>query len=159
MPDGFRGRAAERFLTVAGNAMTAATSAHNQRPLNQQAGVVRPAMPPTPNARILHEPSSAHIGRVVTGTGTSANVVVSSMEYNNIVSRINRIDDEMGRTLHQISVRIEAMCRGDFVLPQTVERSNRITGTLKNALTEYQRVTDESLTEIRRFTNNILNIR
>jgi len=158
MPNGFRGRAAEAFLTAAGSAMNAATAAHNQRPLPPQAGAQRPPMPNTPNERVPHEAGSAHSGGNVTGVGNSSNIVVGSAEYNNILSRIDRVDDNMGRTLHQVAIRIEELCRGSFVLPRTVQRSNIITADLKNALSEYRAMTADSLTEIRRFTDSMLSI-
>jgi len=159
MPNGFRGSAAESYLGAAGSALSAAATAHNQRPIPAQAGAQRPEMPSTPNAQAPHDVSSAHSGGNITGVGNSSNIVVGSAEYNNILSRIERIDDDMGRTLHQISVRIEEMCRGEFVMPQTVQRCNTLTSNLKNSLGEYRRLTEEPIMEIRRFSDRVLNIR
>jgi len=149
MPSGFRGNAAEVYLAMVNGALNSAAASHSQQ---------APAGSAAQNMTSPHDVSSAHSGGNVTGVGTSNNIVVSSAEYSSILSRIDSIDDDMGRTLHQLSVRVEELCRGDFVLPHTVRQCNIMTGMLKNALGEYRSLTDEALISMRRFTNDILSI-
>jgi len=159
MPNGFRGNAAESYLGAADSALSTAASEHDQRPLTPQAGAERPNLPSTPNVQTPHDVSSAQSGGNITGVGNSSNIVVGSAEYNNILSKIESIDDDMGRNLHQISVCIEEMCRSNFVMPQTVQRCNTITSDFKNALDEYSRLTDEPIMEMHKFSDKIISIR
>jgi len=169
MPSGFKGAPARLYLERVNKALSDAKSAHDQPPVNSAARDIsaaatvhitaaRPVLPSVQNESSPHEQITALSGSHKTGVGSSNNIVVSSSEYSAIFSRLNQIDDDMGRALFSIASDIEELCRGDFVVPRTVQKCNIISGGLKNALGEYRSLTEDTLVRTRRFVNGIMSI-
>jgi len=160
MPTGFSGSAPAAYINTVNNELSSAATAHKANPLPNlsPAAVSFPPLPVIRNESTPHEPNTARSGGNSSGTGDSSNIVIDDNEYHALLTRIDRIDDDMGRKLHEIATSIESLCRSDFMLPRTVEKSGIITLGLKNALSGYRTLTEETLIEMRKFINDVLAI-
>ena len=181
MPSGFKGAPARLYLQKVNTALADAKSVHErvshsatsiataestttltavtygQNATSRQTAA-RMVLPQVKNAPPPYEEATAFSGSHKTGVGNSSNIVVSSSEYSTIFSRLNQIDDDMGRSMFKVASDIEELCRGDFVIPQTVQKCNIISGGLKNSLGEYRSLTEDTLVRTRRFVNGIMSI-
>jgi hypothetical protein len=117
-----------------------------------------PSLPAAVNQITPHTQASGHSGGHSTGTGSSSNIVVDGGTYGSISAQISQIDAEMGTKLNSVATEIENMCSGDFILPQAVRKCMVVTVGLKNALSEYQSLTNDTLDQLKAFTNAILTI-
>jgi hypothetical protein len=150
MPTGFKGAPSNRYLDRVDRALTKAVVVHEKRPTNPVARNIH-----IQNERTPHPQTDALSGSNQSGFGNSNNIVVSESEYSTIFAMLDKIDDDMGKELFRVTLDVEELCRSEYVMPLTVQKCNVITERLKNALSEYRSLTEDTLVHMRRFVNDI----
>ena len=93
-----------------------------------------------------------------TGKKTSSNIVTDQRLCEEIAVKISRVDDKIGRCLHQIALEIEAMCQTSYNLPQTIPRCINITSITKNSLGEFRELAEEAIGLIRSHARDVTEI-
>jgi len=149
---------AAQTMPLVGTIVSDRSSRHPAADEIRRSAGSRLVLPTAQSTTTPRDEITANSGGHKTGVGTSKNIVADSGEYSTIFSRLNQIDDDMGRSLFRIASDIEDLCRGDFVVPRTVQRCNQICGSLKHALGEYRSLTEDTLVRTRRFVNGIMSI-
>jgi len=160
MPNGFVGTPAHSYLALVETHLRAAQAVHNKNPFAglHSAVVPLPSLPIAINETSPHPAGTADSGGHTTGMGVMSNIVVGESDYSYIFTRLDQIDDSMGRALNNIATSIETLCEGEYVLPLTSLKGLVIAAGLKNALGEYRSFTEETIIQMRKFVNEILAI-
>jgi hypothetical protein len=157
---GFRGNAAEAYLTAVDEALLEAVTAHEKDPFRAGSSIVVP-LPPLPfrrNECNPHPPDTAHSGGHSTGVGNDSNIVVGNSEYNAISGDIRRTTDGMGYGLSSIVAEIESLCETSFIIPLTTRETLIIALGLRHSLGEFRSFSDDITSEIQKFATAIVEV-
>jgi len=159
MPRGFAGKSVERFFSRTGDALKRAGDAHSRVPFEGRAeGLVPFPRFATPNNQpIPFAPedawSEASHGR---GAGDSSNIVVDPDVYNDVMRRVDILDNQAGEDLHMVCTTIEDMCARIFIVPGTVPRILNVSEQLKNSLGQFRALTDDANISMRRYVDDVM---
>jgi len=72
--------------------------------------------------------------------------------------RVDVADNQAGADLYMITNAIEEMCAMMFVVPETVPRILDVTSQLKSSLGQFRSLTEDTSTNMRRFSNAMSDI-
>ena len=150
MANGFAGNAPRKFMTTVHKAVSEANSTWRS-----EAAVGRVDAYPR---KLPFDPRDGNRGSFILGRGSSANIVADSRTYEQIARGLYSADDQMGQCIFRVSTAIEAMCDTIFILPRTNAQCRRVTETLKNALNQYQDLSDELIRLTRNYGREIVSI-
>ena len=160
MASGFAGESVQRFLASVNNEMEEAGREHSTNPMEGESSDVV-TIPPAPNVSNQRMPFNAESGtggNHPTGIGNSSNIVVYQGVYEEVIRRVNLVDDQAGADIFMIANAIEEMCSRIFVVPETVPRILAITGRLKASLGQFRSLTEEANIVTRRYVNTVMEI-
>jgi hypothetical protein len=153
MPKGFIGNAPALYLNDVTTAHQEAINAGNQIVSGAPS-----SNPPGYNGRRPPFESRGTNGSVVTGQGSSSNIVVDTHEYAEINMRISQADDKMGECLYRVALEVEEMCRTTYILPETIPHCLNVADAIKASLGEFRSLTEEALTVANSFARDIADI-
>jgi len=153
MPRGFMGRPATAFLTRIADAHTQAKDSSTRITSNA------PSNAAVRERRLPFEPSEGNSGGMVpTGRGNSSNIAVSYDEYDYLSRMICNAEDKLGECLYQVACEIEELCNTSFILPDAAPRCLNISESVKQYMTDFRGVTQDSAIRIRQFADEITTI-
>jgi len=168
MPNGFSGRPAQRFFTMAGEAHTFAQNRlrrapqiHEQTQSPQRLASARVNIEQGIQARerqLPFTPDDANSGRFTTGRGDSNNIVVIHGEYEAISHSADRIDEAIGECIYRVACEIEEMCQTIFIMPSVVRGCMNIADSVKGSLSQFRSLTFDTLLQARVFAQEIMDI-
>lgn len=160
MPNGFAGLAAERFFEAVNNALTEASNDHNHDPFANDRWDEEPPpqMPQVINQNLPFQVEDAMTESHRVGVGNESNIVVNQNTYNDVLRRIDVVDNQAGSDIFNILNNIERMCDNTFIVPETKNQITAITRDMKRYMSRFRSVTDEAITRTRGFVNEIIEI-
>jgi len=150
MPRGFIGRPAAQYLGQVSDAHTTARNASTYRPEGAPMG--------PRERRLPFNPEDAHSGGAFFSQGSLTTIAVDASEYDMVANMVSHADDVIGECLYNVAAEIEVMCQTTFILPKAVPRCVNVSDNIKSSLGQFRSLTEESLIQLRRFTQEILNI-
>ena len=157
MPDGFRGRPTRRYLTDVENTINNASAAHIRNPFEGMvfSSVSPPPLPHRTNQRVPESSAFADSGSFVTSVSTIANIVVSDSIYDELMQKINLVDESVCEMLYNTSYEVEEMCQSVYIVPRTLPRFLRILRDIKQSLGEFRLLTGAVEASARSFVTDI----
>jgi len=158
MARGFSGKSVARFFKNTCAALDEAGIAHNRNPFEGVATnlVPLPTVVATNNVSAPFTAEDAWSDRMqARRVGNESNIVVDQQLYENIINRVDAIDDQAGADIYMMANAIEDMCARIFVVPETVNRILAITSQLKSSLGQFRSLTEDTSIDMRRFVNAI----
>jgi len=163
---GFFGMAASSFIRDTNDAMAESSREHSRDPFEsyvREEGDEGPARRPrrtirAVNQRPLFSPEAALRGTHAVGVRNSSNVVVDQDTYEEVLRRLNAVDDQAGEDIYKCCAAIEEMCQSTLIIPETLPRILEITSQLKNSLGEFRALTEETSIRTKNFVNRVVEI-
>jgi len=113
---------------------------------------------PPRERRLPFSPEDAHTGSFSVGRRDSSNIVA---DYNQQISAnriISTADNKFCECLHNVTQEIETLFRSSFAMPAAAPRCLNISDSVKQSLGQSRTLTEDLLTESRRFTDRITDV-
>jgi len=152
-------KTAIRFFEKTGESLTRAGTIHNRDPF---AGRVYSHAPPPnlPEARnqAPERLTDAPSGTTARNVGNSSNIVVPPAALNQVMQRMNSIDDHVGGEVYAMLGEVEEMCSTIFQVPATVKRIRNLCDEVKRCLGPFRGTIDDLTIKTRRIASEISDI-
>ena len=160
MPDGFVGKASEKYLEALAIALFIATVEHNHDPFTGCHGdsPSPPSLPFRNNQPTPYEPDSARSGSHATRAGNKTNIAADQSSYNSILKEIRETDAQVANELYSVMMEINELCETVYIIPITKPRYLSIMNYVKNSLSEFLTLTNHAETETNNFVEKIIDI-
>ena len=140
MPNGFIGKYSEQYLSDVNNCYS-----RNNNTYSDSRGPMR----------LQYSADTAMSGQYNTYAGNSSNIVFDPDIYDEMLRRVQIIDEQAGEDLYRVAIQIEEMCETIYIIPETLPKFLSILNSVKDSLREFRSLTEEACIQTRKFVNAI----
>jgi len=160
MPQGFIGGPAVKYIAEVVEVLSTSELVLRRDPFARLSNraVPPPALPVRTSIQPPYQANEARSGSGSTGVGNSSNIVLGAEGYDEDWVKLQNINNEMGEHFYRTIMAIENLCETSFRLPQVVPMIMITLMAYRNMLGDFRSLTDETLSKMRGFADEILNM-